>query len=1046
MKVVHIADVHWRGLKRHDEYRAVFEQLFKEARAEKPDRIVVAGDIVHSKTQGITPELIQHLVWWFTEMASIAPTIVTLGNHDGLILNKSRLDAISPIIEALCNPNIIFLRDSKVHTETVRGLEIAWCNFSCFDEEGWDDVKPVPGHINIALFHGAVWGAKTDSEWELTEGEVDIHKFSNFDYGMFGDIHKYQLLDQAGRFAYPGSTIQQNFGEDIDKGYLVWDIESREKWTISRRIVQSPHPHVTVQWAGSVQATIEACRSHRPGSRFRISSNSDLLQEEFKQLAHFLKDEQHATEITWKIDSKKETGTISLDADLIEKESLRDQKTQLTLLRQYIKEDGFDDDEWKIVEKLIEKNLAHVNEEESPRHAKWSIKRMEWENTFTYGKDNLIDFTKLNGVVGLFGPNRSGKSSIPGTIMYGLYNTTDRGSIKNLHIVNARKGHCNVTIDFSLNSKTYRVERMTTKSTSKKGITGAATHVNLWQLDPEGNPILDMSGEQRRDSDKVLRGLIGSAEDFLLTSFASQGEMNNFIKEKASARKMYLSSFLDLGVFDEVFRKLKDDSYGLKGAMKSPRVDYEKSITDSKGELHDLESRKETLTAETKESRERVHDLNVVLATHKDKGNVTQADIDEAERRLRGLFEKRVESKQKLTDSIDTREKSQLKLEKIEGLKSKFPLQSLRDELTQLRELERRESSFDSSLEKERMVLKNQEKSVSKLAEVPCGDSFPSCKFIKDSHRDKKLIDQQKQVIADLQEEIRSVAQQVKAIREKSLEEKLRKYDDVLREEATLRVKLKSCVSEESLLEESISTLDAKINNLEPEIASMRLRAVDSESSAELDALKKKVYEAQESIRAKEGELSGVDRNCGILLGRIENLIAEQESFVKARKEWRLYEKLLGAYGKNGIPLMILATELPKINAEISKILHGVTGFTVVLEADPDSNDLEVYLDYGDSQRPVELGSGMEKMMASLAIRVALINISSLPKTDILVIDEGFGALDDANVEACNRLLSSLKRYFKTILVISHVDGVKEAVDGMIEIGKNGKDSHVQYV
>lgn len=1046
MKVAHIADVHWRGLKRHDEYRSVFEQFFREVREEKPDRIVIAGDIVHSKTQGITPELIQHLVWWFTEMASIAPTIVTLGNHDGLILNRSRLDAISPIIKALDNPNIIFIRDSRVHVEEIKGLNVAWCNFSCFDEEGWENVRPIPDLINIALFHGAVWGAKTDSEWELTEGEVDIRKFSGFDYGMFGDIHKYQLLDQAGRFAYPGSTIQQNFGEDLDKGYLIWDIESKDKWRVSRRILQSPHPHVTVQWAGSVPATIEACRSYRPGSRFRISSSSDLLQEEFKQLAHFLKDEQQATEITWKIDSKKETGTISLDADLIEKESLRDQKTQISLLRQYIKDEGFDDDEWKIVEKLVEKNLAHVNEEETPRHAKWSIKRMEWENTFTYGKDNLIDFTKLNGVVGLFGPNRSGKSSIPGSMMYGLYNTTDRGSIKNLHVVNARKGHCNVTIDFSLSGKTYRVERMTTKSTNRRGITGAATHVNLWQLDHEGNPIVDMSGEQRRDSDKVLRGLIGTAEDFLLTSFASQGEMNNFIKEKASARKMFLSSFLDLGVFDEMFRKLKDDSYGLKGAMKSPRVDYEKSISDSNVELQLLETRKVTLSAEVKEARERVHDLNMVLATHKDRGSVTQADIEEAERNLRSLIEKREESKQKLSESIETRERALLKLEKIDGLKSKFPLQSLRDELSHLRDLERKESSFGSNLEKERVVLKNQEKSVAKLAEVPCGDSFPSCKFIKDSHRDKKLIEQQKQVIDTLQEEIKSVTQQVKVLREKSLEEKLRKYDDVLREEATLRVRLNSCAFEGKLLEDSISTLDAKVNQLEPDIVSMRLRAVDNESSAELDALKKKIYESQELIRTREIELSGMDRNCGILQGRIEGLISEQESFIKARKEWRLYEKLLGAYGKNGIPLMILATELPKINAEISKILHGVTGFTVVLEADPDSNDLEVYLDYGDSQRPVELGSGMEKMMASLAIRVALINISSLPKTDILVIDEGFGALDDANVEACNRLLASLKRYFKTILVISHVDAVKEAVDGMIEIGRNGKDSHVQYV
>jgi ABC-type multidrug transport system ATPase subunit len=87
----------------------------------------------------------------------------------------------------------------------------------------------------------------------------------------------------------------------------------------------------------------------------------------------------------------------------------------------------------------------------------------------------------------------------------------------------------------------------------------------------------------------------------------------------------------------------------------------------------------------------------------------------------------------------------------------------------------------------------------------------------------------------------------------------------------------------------------------------------------------------------------------------------------------------------------------------------------------------------------------MEKMMASLAIRVALMNVSCLPKPDILIIDEGFGALDEINVEACGRLLKSLKKWFKSILVISHIDAVKDNVDHIIEINKNGKDSmHVQ--
>ena len=88
----------------------------------------------------------------------------------------------------------------------------------------------------------------------------------------------------------------------------------------------------------------------------------------------------------------------------------------------------------------------------------------------------------------------------------------------------------------------------------------------------------------------------------------------------------------------------------------------------------------------------------------------------------------------------------------------------------------------------------------------------------------------------------------------------------------------------------------------------------------------------------------------------------------------------------------------------------------------------------------------MEKTIASIALRVALVNISSMSKSDMLVIDEGFGTLDDAGVEACNRLLTSLKKYFRLILVITHVDGIKDIADHVLEITKNEKDSKVVFV
>ena len=63
------------------------------------------------------------------------------------------------------------------------------------------------------------------------------------------------------------------------------------------------------------------------------------------------------------------------------------------------------------------------------------------------------------------------------------------------------------------------------------------------------------------------------------------------------------------------------------------------------------------------------------------------------------------------------------------------------------------------------------------------------------------------------------------------------------------------------------------------------------------------------------------------------------------------------------------------------------TSAPVELEVDVDSNSMDIFIDYGDSKRIIELASGMEKMIASLAIRVALINVSSLPKSDIFVIE-----------------------------------------------------------
>jgi len=220
IKIAHFADVHWRGLTRHAEYKKSFEDAFLKLEKVKPDYILIAGDIVHSKTQGISPELIDCLTWWFRKLAEIAETHVTLGNHDGLLLNSDREDAISPIIRAIDHPNI------KLHKQsgTVKmrdGLNL--CVFSCFDEEGWKNVIPVPNEINIATFHGPVFGSKTDEDWEI-EGDVSVDFFKQFDFTMLGDIHRRQalawreceiIIDEEDLNKYPDAEILEVIDESI---------------------------------------------------------------------------------------------------------------------------------------------------------------------------------------------------------------------------------------------------------------------------------------------------------------------------------------------------------------------------------------------------------------------------------------------------------------------------------------------------------------------------------------------------------------------------------------------------------------------------------------------------------------------------------------------------------------------------------------------------------------------------------------------------------------------------------------------------------------
>ncbi len=1041
LKVIHIADIHWRGLTRHAEYRRTFEDFFKKAAALNPDVIYVGGDIVHNKTQGISPELIDNLNWWFRSLAKICPVHVILGNHDGILHNKRRQDAISPILSALDSDRIHLYKKSGVYPTGIDGFN--WAVFSCFDEEGWPDVTPQSSDgINIALYHGAVRGSLTDINWEV-DGEADISFFDGFDFVMLGDIHRPQFLNDDKTVAYCGSTIQQNYGESIEKGFLFWTIRDRDDFDVEFHALSPVNPFVTIDWGGTVKETLKLCKVFPTGSRFRIKASDPIPQVEVAQLQNELKDFYSATEVVFKYTDNFDTNVISTEAVSLFKKDLRDAATHLALFKEFLGVDAHTKKEWQLIlEMLTEYIRMAAKADDVARNVKWSINRLEFDNIFSFGASNLIDFKKFEGITGIFAPNASGKSSIVGAIMYNLFNTTDRGSIKNLYVINGRKNFCKVRTDITVNSENFRIERQTVRNENRRGQQHGVTHLNLYNV-KDGDTIVDKTGEQRTMTEKTIRKMIGSADDFLLTSFASQGEMNRFIQEGATHRKRTLAKFLDLTIFEKLFEYAKNDSTDIKVQLQmAPDRDWDSILNEKKAERRKLREKINDLKNRLTSDRSRLFELKNRLSTLDTTSVVTQADLNRVTHLIEELDSVVAAKEAELSQNNTSLQAATDKLEKITEVKLKFPIDKLRDDLERQLSLKESIVKIRHTYEKELLTYKARKKSIKILEDVPCGDTFPSCKFIKNSHQNRLLIEDQSSQISEMMEKLGVLQASLDESITQDIEGKISKYERLLSRETEYTNSISKIELEIRSLEIELKSHKERINHLRDDLAKMKDNLCDGDVDQEILGLRDLIVELEEQINMIDASRISAATAMGENKSLVEKIKSEKTKYSELRSRWNIYQSFMKAVSKRGIPAQIIQSQLPVINSEISKILNGVVNFTIEFDSTT-VNSMDIFIDYGDTKRIIELASGMEKMISSLAIRVALLNVSSLPKPDMLIIDEGFGVLDENKVTACNQLLVSLKKWFRNILVITHVDAIKDVTDNVLEINKVGADSHV---
>ena len=1051
MKFAHIADTHIRNLKYHYEYRIVFQQLYEKLREEKVDCIIHCGDLAHTKTQ-LSPEYFDMATNFLRSLADIAPTYVIPGNHDGNLKNSSRQDAITPIVEALEHPDLHLLKDSG---EVILDDKFALSVLSIFDEDNWQDPSSTD-NINIAVHHGSISGVETDLGWVMEYGENNLSIFEKFDFAFLGDIHKTnQILDEEGRVRYPGSTIQQNQGETNDKGILIWDIKDKDTFTVEHIAFTNPKPFITVELTPKGRLPNKA--KVPKGARLRLVSNNNLSLDTMKRAVDIAKARFKPESVTFLNRAAGERTSIENSVKNLLGEDLRDVAVQESLIEKYL-EDYHSSTE--ILDKVLELNKRYNSiveqKEEVSRNINWKLMSLEWDDLFNYGGKNKVDFEKLNGIVGIFGKNYCGKSSIIDSLLFTLYNSTSKNNRKNLHVINETKDTCLGRAKILIGQDTYTVERTAEKYEKRlhgSVTTEARTDVDFSKKSAVTGECDSLNGLSRTDTDKSIRKMFGTIDDFLFTSMTSQIGSLMFISEGSTRRKEILAKFLDLVVFEKKFKLAKDDVADLKGMLnRLEGKEFDDDIALAKEQLIENEEDTKKQQDLCEDVKNKINTLQEGLEDIKSMIEAIPAEIIDIEEvykllELRNNEQSRLENRNdELSDTIDT---NKALLEKIENfLNDNFDIEDVRENKTLVIEKQTELNNICNEVQRSEDEANMKKKKIKLLEEVPCGEEFSHCKFIKDAYAALKTFKKTEEELRDLKEKEKDLSSDITSLKPEEIDNYIKKHEQLIEKKNTTSLDLSSAKLSLQKNRTRMVELDQEISNLDLQIKEYEDNREVIENLEELyskkDNLEKEIENGNTGFEECQNQIFELYKCHGSIEQQLASFEEEKEELQVLREEYAAYDLFMKCMHPNGIAYDIIKRRLPVINLEIAKILANIVDFEIFFEAE--DKKLEIYIKHPKfSPRPIELGSGSEKTIAAMAIRLSLLSVSSLPKPDLFILDEPATALDEENMEGFIRILDMVKSYFKTVLLISHLDSLKDCVDTTIEIEKKKGFAYVNF-
>jgi DNA repair exonuclease SbcCD ATPase subunit len=707
--------------------------------------------------------------------------------------------------------------------------------------------------------------------------------------------------------------------------------------------------------------------------------------------------------------------------------NILDKDQQKNMIRSYLESKSQQNylDQILEIDKNVESRIL-LNSEDNFAFRKWYIKKIEFSNFLSYGENQVVDFTRLDGITAVESnpPNFGGKTVLSVDLLLFLFFNTTTKTSKAEEIFNrfTDKNKVSVSGEISIDGEDYLIVRNLERKLSKSGEWNVKTELDFFKKLPNGE-LQNFTGEQRRETEKFIKTSIGEQEDFLMTILTTASNLEDLLEAKPTARGQVLSKFLGLDflkrkeetakeIFSEFSKQMVSNVYS-HTTLTQENENMENRISTIKSDNQNIQTEIELVsdsiskgeaykvTLLTRKHTDIDHKLSILNPTTiSDNIRNLETEYQEQKRQFETIVVK--EPSEFYDEETHDQVKKQIKIEYGNSVQLQ----------TEIKEIEKLRSSVSGGIKCEH-----------------CGIDLLTASLTANKLGLLDGLILRKQAIDTLLNDLSFKDQTFVS---------LKKEFDEYEKNKLIREKF----------EAKMESIQMKISNEQETHRRYLEQQTKIEENRKTDQL---IMKSDTRLSELNREKSQYERTLGsnqqAVIDLESRLKKNMDLIIKIGQEFereKVYKMYLEIFGKNGISKIIMKTMMPIINSELTRLLQDSAYFKLEIRIS-DKNEVEFVMT--DNSTGIEKlmisGSGYEKTIASLALRAVLSKVCSLPKPNIIVFDEVFGKISNENLEMVGEFFTKIKEYFEKIFVITHNPLVTNWADNILKIEKQGNVSRV---